>query len=94
MIKKHNRNLSHHLKLNLPTHETCLWWNSCLPSFDFPEDLSLSTFLEHYINIAESMTLIKEITFHRWISMFTYFQLAQRILDVIKKIWTQENAEQ
>ena len=48
-----------------------------LPKFDFSEDFSLSTFLKHYSNIAESITLIKEITFHRWISMFTYFQLAQ-----------------
>ena len=48
-----------------------------LPKFDFPEDLSLSTFLKHYSNIAESIKLIKEMTFGRWISMFTYFQLAQ-----------------
>ena len=47
-----------------------------LPKFDFPEDLSLSTYLKHYSSIAEPIKLIKEITFHRWISMFTYFQLA------------------
>ena len=44
-----------------------------LPKFDFPEDFSLSAFLKHYINIAESIILIKEITFHKWISTFTYF---------------------
>ena len=48
-----------------------------LPKFDFSEDLSFSTFLKHCSNIVESITLIKEITFHRWISVFTYFQLAQ-----------------
>ena len=44
-----------------------------LPKFDFLEDFSLSAFL--YRNIAESIKLIKEITF-RWISVFTYFTLA------------------
>ena len=44
-----------------------------LPKFDFPEDFSLSPFLKHYINIAESIILLKEITFHRWISTFIYF---------------------
>ena len=44
-----------------------------LPKFDFPEDFSLSGFLKHYINIAESIILIKEITFHKWISTSTYF---------------------
>ena len=48
-----------------------------LPKFDFPEDLSLSTCFKPYSNIAESIRLIKEITFHRWILMFSYFQLAQ-----------------
>ena len=26
---KHNRNLSHHLKWNILTHETYLWWKNC-----------------------------------------------------------------
>ena len=44
-----------------------------LPKFDFIEDLSLSAFLKHYSNIAESIKLIKEITFYRWISMYYVF---------------------
>ena len=44
-----------------------------LPKFDFIEDLSLSAFLKHYSNIAESIKLIKEITFYRWLSMYYVF---------------------
>ena len=44
-----------------------------LPKFDFIEDLSYSAFLKHYSNIAESIKLIKEITFYRWISMYYIF---------------------
>ena len=38
-----------------------------LPKFDFIEDLSLSAFLKHYSNIAESIKPNKEVTFYRWI---------------------------
>ena len=48
-----------------------------LPNFDFPEDLSLSTCFKPYSHIAKSIKLIKVIIFHRWILMFSDFQLAQ-----------------
>ena len=75
MIKKHNRNLSTTLDgtfqpINLICHGKTV---QSLPKFDFPEDLSLFTFLKHYSNIAESIKLIKEITFYRWISMYYVF---------------------
>ena len=44
-----------------------------LPKFNFIEDLSLSAFLKHYSNISESIKLIKEIIFYRWISMYDVF---------------------
>ena len=73
-IKKHYRNPHHHLKWNISTNGTYLWGKTVqsLPKFDFPEDFFLSAF--NYSNIAESIKLIKEITF-RWISVFTYFTL-------------------
>ena len=44
-----------------------------LPKFGFIEDLSRSALLKHYSNIAESIKLLKEITFYRWISMYYVF---------------------
>ena len=75
MIKKHNRNLSTTLDGTFqPINLICRGKTvQSLPKFDFPEDLSLFTFLKHYSNTAESIKLIEEITFYRWISMYYIF---------------------
>ena len=65
-----------------------------LPKFDFSGDLSLSTFLKHYSNIAVFIHLSEKLHSIDGFQCLHISNSLKRIFDVINKIWRQEDVEQ